>query len=62
MRKSVTYRRKVRRRSQDEYFTHVTLYLFSLRGGLLVKDRFELEREIFNKVAAGTGFPQARSI
>ncbi|MCZ6474055.1 MAG: hypothetical protein O7E56_07105 [SAR324 cluster bacterium] len=62
VRKSVTYRRKVRRRSQDEYFTHVTLYLFSLRGGLLVKDRFELEREIFNKVAAGTGFPQARSI
>jgi hypothetical protein len=47
VRKAVTYRRKVRRKSTDEYFTHVTLYLFSLRGGLLVKERFELDQDLF---------------
>lgn len=47
VRKTVTYRRKIRRRSPQDYFTHVTLYLFSLRGGLLVKDRFELDRDLF---------------
>jgi hypothetical protein len=52
VRTAVTYRRKVRRKSQEEYFTHVTLYLFSLRGGLLVKDRFELERDLFTRAAA----------
>jgi hypothetical protein len=52
VRNAVTYRRKVRRRSPEDYFTHVTLYLFSLRGGLLVKDRFELERELFSRSTA----------
>lgn len=52
VRSAVTYRRKVRRKSQEEYFTHVTLYLFSLRGGLLVKDRFELERGLFTRASA----------
>lgn len=52
VRNAVTYRRKVRRRSPEDYFTHVTLYLFSLRGGLIVKDRFELKRELFSRGTA----------
>jgi len=47
IRGGLTYRRRVRRDSPEDYFTHVTLYLFSLRGGLLLKDRFELDREAF---------------
>ncbi len=47
VRKPVTYRRKVRRKNAEDYFTNVTLYLFSLRGGLLVKERFELDRDLF---------------
>ncbi len=49
VRKAVTYRRRVRRQNAEDYFTHVTLFLFSLRGGLLVKERFELDRELFSK-------------
>lgn len=56
VRNAVTYRRKIRRRSPDDYFTHVTLYLFSLRGGLLVKDRFDLKRDLFiRNTALGPG-------
>ena len=58
VRNAVTYRRRVRRQGQEEYFTHVTLYLFSLRGGLLVKDRFELERELFVKAISRRGAAQ----
>lgn len=47
VRKPVTYRRSVRRLGPGEYFTHVTLYLFSLRGGLLLKEIFELDRDLF---------------
>lgn len=53
VRSPVTYRRKVRRQSDDEIFTHVTLYLFSLRGGLLVKERFELDKDLFIKGQSG---------
>jgi hypothetical protein len=49
IRDAVTFRRKVRRQSDDAYFTHVTLYLFSVRGGLLLRERFELERDLFFK-------------
>ncbi|HKJ00657.1 MAG TPA: hypothetical protein VKB51_19470 [bacterium] len=49
IRDAVTFRRKVRRQSDEEYFTHVTLYLFSPRGGLLLRERFELERDLFFK-------------
>jgi len=49
IRDAVTFRRKVRRQSADEYFTHVSLYLFSVRGGLLLRERFELERDLFFK-------------
>ena len=49
IRDAVTFRRKVRRTSDDEYFTHVSLYLFSTRGGLLLRERFELERDLFFK-------------
>jgi type II secretory pathway pseudopilin PulG len=49
IRDAVTFRRKVRRQSDEEYFTHVSLYLFSVRGGLLLRERFELERDLFFK-------------
>jgi len=49
IRDAVTFQRKVRRPSDEEYFTHVTLYLFSVRGGLLLRERFELERDLFFK-------------
>lgn len=49
IRDTVDFRRKVRRDSDEAYFTHVTLYLFSVRGGLLLRERFELERDLFLK-------------
>lgn len=49
IRDAVTFRRKLRRHSDDEFYTHVTLYLFSVRGGLLLRERFELERDLFFK-------------
>jgi type II secretory pathway pseudopilin PulG len=49
IRDAVTFRRKVRRQSDEDYFTHVSLYLFSVRGGLLLRERFELERDLFFK-------------
>ncbi len=49
IRNAVTFRRKVRRTSTEEFFTHVTLFLFSVRGGLLLKERYELERDLFYK-------------
>ena len=51
VRSDITISRKVRRASEDEYFTHVTLYLFSIRGGLIIRDRFELDRELFRQAA-----------
>jgi len=48
IREAITYRRRVRRPSLDSAFTHVTVYLFSLRGGLIIKDRFALDPELFN--------------
>lgn len=47
VRKAQTYRRKVALSGTDDYYTHVTLYLFSLRGGLLAKERHTLERSLF---------------
>lgn len=47
IRDAVTFRRRITRATAEDYFTHVTLYLFSVRGGLLLKDRFELDRDLF---------------
>lgn len=44
---AVTFRRRIKRGSKEEYFTHVSLFLFSLRGGLVIKDRYELDRDLF---------------
>ena len=55
-REGIVFRRRVRRQGREDFFTHVTLYLFSLRGGLLAKDRFELDREQFRP----EGSPQQR--
>lgn len=48
IREAITYRRRVRRPSSEAGFTHVTLYLFSLRGGLIIKERFALDPELFD--------------
>lgn len=47
IRKSATFRRRIRRASKEDYYTHVTLFLFSIRGGLLLRERLELDRELF---------------
>lgn len=49
IRNAVTFRRRVKRTSRDEYFTHVTLFLFSVRGGLMLRERYELEKDLFFK-------------
>ncbi|MBI4083638.1 MAG: hypothetical protein HY423_13615 [Candidatus Lambdaproteobacteria bacterium] len=49
LRGATTYQRSIRRDSAEETFTHVTLYLFSLRGGLLLKERFEMDKAAFSK-------------
>lgn len=50
--RAVNFRRRVKRTNGDEIFTHVTLYLFSIRGGLLLKERYELDRDLFFKEKA----------
>lgn len=47
VRNAQTYRRSIARRALDEIFTHVTVYLFSLRGGLLAKERYALDPGLF---------------
>lgn len=47
VRHAQTYRRSVTKSSPDETFTHCTVYLFSLRGGLVVKERYALDPELF---------------
>jgi len=54
VRRSVTYRRRVKLENPNDYFTHITLYLFSLRGGLLVKDRFALDPDLFDGEGKGS--------
>lgn len=46
-RRKMKFRRRMRRKSVHEYFTHVTLYLFSVRGGLMLKERYELNQDMF---------------
>ena len=47
VRNAQTYRRNLTKRSAEEIFTHVTVYLFSLRGGLLAKERYALDPGLF---------------
>lgn len=47
--RAVTFRRRIKRTAADEMYTHVTLFLFSVRGGLLLKERYELDRDLFFK-------------
>jgi hypothetical protein len=44
---SLALRRRVKLDNTGEYFTHVTVYVFSPRGGLIAKERFPLDRAIF---------------
>jgi len=53
VRRAVTYRRRIRLENPNDYFTHITIYLFSLRGGLLVKDRYTLDTVLFKKDGEG---------
>ena len=46
-RRKMSFRRRMRRKSVQEYFTHVTLYLFSVRGGLMLKERYKLNQDMF---------------
>lgn len=46
-RRRMKFRRRMRRNSVQEYFTHVTLYLFSTRGGLMLKERYKLNQDMF---------------
>jgi hypothetical protein len=45
---TLQFRRTVKLESADSYFTHVTVYLFSPRGGLIAKERFPLDRSVFH--------------
>lgn len=47
VRNAQTYRRNVTKRGAEETFSHVTVYLFSLRGGLLAKERYALDPNLF---------------
>jgi len=53
IRDSVNIRRSVRLETPDTYFTHVTIYLFSPRGGLIAKERFQLDRSVFQQEPSG---------
>ncbi|MEE8433570.1 MAG: hypothetical protein V3S64_02165 [bacterium] len=46
-RRKMNFRRRMRRKSVQDYFTHVTLYLFSVRGGLMLKERYKLNQDMF---------------
>lgn len=46
-RRNMKFRRRMRRKSVQDYFTHVTLYLFSVRGGLMLKERYKLNQDMF---------------
>lgn len=46
-RNATTFRRRVARPPKGEYFNNITLYLFSLRGGLLLRERFPLGESLF---------------
>jgi hypothetical protein len=46
---SVNIRRSIRLERPDTSFTHVTVYLFSPRGGLIAKERFQLDRSVFQQ-------------
>lgn len=47
VRHAVTFRRRMQRENTESYFTHATVYLFSVRGGIILKERFELDRDLF---------------
>ncbi|HEX7926642.1 MAG TPA: hypothetical protein VF678_03560 [bacterium] len=53
VRDTVSIRRSVKLDTPDTYFTHVTIYLFSPRGGLIAKERFTLDRTVFQQDAGG---------
>lgn len=44
---SLSLRRRYHLETPGEYYTHVTVYVFSLRGGLIAKERFPIDRSVF---------------
>jgi hypothetical protein len=44
---SLALRRRLKLEAPGEYYTHVTIYVFSPRGGLIAKERFALDRSVF---------------
>jgi hypothetical protein len=53
---ALALRRRYRLETPGEYYTHVTVYVFSMRGGLIAKERFSIDRSVF----AQPGFQAAR--
>lgn len=49
VKRAATLRRRLKRKSLEEFFTHVTLYMFSVRGGLMLKERYPLDKDLFFK-------------
>jgi type II secretory pathway pseudopilin PulG len=49
---TLAFRRKIKLDAPGAVFTHVTVYLFSPRGGLIAKERFPLERALFQPSGA----------
>jgi hypothetical protein len=44
---SLALRRRFHMEAADETFTHVNVYVFSIRGGLIAKERFPIDRSVF---------------
>lgn len=45
--RNLKIQRRFRRKTVQDYFTHVTLYIFSIRGGLLIKERMKVNKDLF---------------
>jgi hypothetical protein len=54
---SLNIRRTVRLETADAFFTHVTIFLFTPRGGLIAKERYQLDRSVFQREPADTRKP-----
>lgn len=51
---ALTFRRRVRMNNETPEFSHVTLYLFSRRGGLIIQQRMKLPEALYEADNQGT--------
>jgi hypothetical protein len=54
---TLSLRRRFKLESPGEYYTHVTVYVFSVRGGLIAKERFPLDRSVFAQPRFQAAYP-----